>query len=115
MPISCPLMGFIREQVQLLRLIELPVTAGTHSRQATIVVHFFLVDRPLVYNAIIGRTALNKFRAVSSTPHLKIKFPMDHGVGELKGDQQVAWQCYNVSLRESQKALMQKNSSKGDK
>jgi hypothetical protein len=89
-PTSCPLIGLMGEQVQLLGSIELSVTAGTLPKQATIMVHFLLVDRSLAYNAIIGRAALNKFRAITSTPHLKIKFPMDHRVGEVRGDRWVA-------------------------
>jgi hypothetical protein len=83
-------MGFIGEQVQLIWSIELPVTAGSYSKQATMMVHFLLVDRPLAYNAIIGRTTLNELVAITSTPHLKMKFSLDHGVGEVKGDQRVA-------------------------
>ncbi|KAK3043912.1 hypothetical protein RJ639_000611, partial [Escallonia herrerae] len=39
------------------------------------------------YNSILGRTALNQLKAVVPTYHLKMKFPMEHGVGEVKGDQ----------------------------
>jgi hypothetical protein len=87
---SCPLMEFTGKQVQSLGSIELPITTGTHPRQATIMVRFLFVDRPLAYNAIIGRTTFNQFNAVTSTPHLKMKFPINHGVGEVKGDQRAA-------------------------
>jgi hypothetical protein len=95
-----PLVGFTGEQVQPIGTIDLPVTAGTVPRQATIMVRFLLIDRPSAYNAIIGRAALNEFRAITSTPHLKMKFPTDQGVGEVKGDQWVARQCYNVTLKD---------------
>jgi hypothetical protein len=52
-PTNYPLMEFTRKQVQSLRSIELPVTTGSHPRQATIMVRFLLVDRPSAYNAII--------------------------------------------------------------
>ncbi|XP_059431529.1 uncharacterized protein LOC132165036 [Corylus avellana] len=85
---NCPnqlyLMGFTGEQVQPVGSIELPVTARSYPRQATIMVRFLLVDRPSVHNAIIGRKALNELRAITSTPHLKVKFPTDHGVGEIR-------------------------------
>jgi hypothetical protein len=52
-------------------------------------VKFLLVDQPSAYNAIIGRASLNELKAVTSTPHLKMKFLTEEGVGEVKGDQWV--------------------------
>ena len=75
-------MGFTREQVQQLGSIELLVIAGTLPRQSTIIIRFLLADRPSTYNSIIGKAALNKFGVVTSTPHLKMKFLTDHGVGK---------------------------------
>ncbi|KAK3039312.1 hypothetical protein RJ639_026696 [Escallonia herrerae] len=37
--------------------------------------------------------------AVVSTYHLKMKFPMEHGIGEVKGNQTTARQCYMASCR----------------
>ncbi|KAK1363125.1 hypothetical protein POM88_038686 [Heracleum sosnowskyi] len=39
------------------------------------------------YNAILGRPALTSFQEVSLIPHLKLKFPTEHGIGEMRGDQ----------------------------
>jgi hypothetical protein len=38
-------------------------------------VKFLVVDRPSAYNAILGRAALNELEAITSTAHLKMKFP----------------------------------------
>lgn len=62
-------------------------------------INFLVVDCPSTYNAIIGRTALNQFKAVTSTYHLRIKFPIEHGVGCAKGDQKEARECYMASLK----------------
>ncbi|XP_059436919.1 uncharacterized protein LOC132170010 [Corylus avellana] len=99
-PTSCPLMRLTGEQVQPVGSIELQVTAGSYPRQMTVMVRFLLVDRPSIYNAIIGRMTLNELRAITSTPHLKIRFPTNHGVGEIRGDQRAARQCYNISMKE---------------
>jgi hypothetical protein len=78
---SCPLVGFAVEQVQPVGSIKLLVTAGDYPTTKTIMVKFLLIDRPSAYNAILGRTALNNLKAITSTPHLKIKFPTERGVG----------------------------------
>ena len=46
----------------------------------------------------MGRLVLNKLRAVTSTYHLKVKFPIAHGAGEIKGDQVLARECYQATL-----------------
>ncbi|XP_059461787.1 uncharacterized protein LOC132190753 [Corylus avellana] len=85
-PTNYPLMGYAGEQVQPVGSIELQITAGSYPRQVMVMIRFLLVDRPPAYKAIIGRTALNELKAITSTLQLKIKFPTDHGVGEVKDD-----------------------------
>ncbi len=94
-------MGFAGKQVQLVSSIKLPVITREYSRQRTIMVKFLLVNRPSTYNAILGRMALNVLRAVTSTSHLNMKFPIEQRVGEMKGDQLVARQCYNIKLKDA--------------
>ena len=57
-----------------------------------------MVDCPSSYNVIIGRPTLNRWKAATSTYCLKVKFPIDNGVGELRGDQILARECYQVVL-----------------
>jgi hypothetical protein len=66
--------------------IDLSVMAGTYPRQKVIMVKFLIVDRVSSYNAIIGRTALNDLKTVTSTSHLSMKFLTKEGVGVVKGD-----------------------------
>jgi hypothetical protein len=100
-PVVCHLLGFVGEKVSPLRSIELPITAGTYPRTRVIMIKFLIVDRASAYNAIFRRTALNKLKAVTSTPHLSMKFPTPEGVGVVKGDQREARRCYNLSLKNS--------------
>lgn len=37
-------------------------------------------------------------RAMTSTYHLMMRFPTDHGVGEVSGDQTMVWECYSTLL-----------------
>lgn len=71
---------------------------GQHPTSATTLVDFLVVDKPLTYNSIIGRTTLGAIQAVSSIYHLKLKFLTPHCVGEEKGYQGVAQGCYYMAL-----------------
>ncbi|GAV62572.1 hypothetical protein CFOL_v3_06095 [Cephalotus follicularis] len=64
---------------------------------------FLVVDTPSPYNAIIGRPGLNLMEAIVCTRHLVIKFPTRFGVGEVRGDQQVARQCYKTAVMDKGK------------
>jgi hypothetical protein len=94
-----PLVGFAGEQVQPIGLISFPIIARTAPKQSTVLVDFLAVDRPSTYNAIIGWPTLNKWRAVTSTYYLMMKFPTEKRVGEVKGDRVAARRCYNTSMK----------------
>ncbi|KAK3002434.1 hypothetical protein RJ639_021901 [Escallonia herrerae] len=85
-----PLYGFSYHPVAAKGIIALPVAVGTPPAQANFMLDFVVVKVPSAYNAILGRLALNQLQAVVSTYHLKMKFPMEHGIGEVKGDQTTA-------------------------
>ena len=57
-----------------------------------------VVDCPSSYNVIIGRPTLNKWKSATSTYCLKVKFPIKNSVGEVRGDQVLARECYQVVL-----------------
>ena len=59
---------------------------------------FLVVDCLSSYNVIIGRPTLNRWKAATSTYCLKVKFPIDNGVGEVRGDQILARECYQAVL-----------------
>ena len=74
------------------------MTVGTYSVQLTHQLDFLVVDFPLSYNVIIGWHTLNKWKAATSTYCLKVKFPTDNGVGDVKGDQILAKEYYQAVL-----------------
>ena len=78
--------------------MTLTITVGTHPRQLTRLLDFLVVDCPSSYNVIIGRPTLNRWKAATSTYCLKVKFPIDNEVGEVKGDQILARECYLAVL-----------------
>ena len=71
---------------------------GAYPQQITKSVGFLVVDCSSSYNAIIGRPTLNSWKAVTSTYHLLVKFPIEHGVGQVQGNQLAARECYLAML-----------------
>ncbi|KAK3037306.1 hypothetical protein RJ639_032068 [Escallonia herrerae] len=101
-----PLYGFSNHPVAAEGIIALPVAIGTPPAQANFMLDCVVVRVPSAYNAILGRPALNQLQAVVSTYHLKMKFPTKHGIGEVKGDQTTARQCYVTSCRSKNKEAL---------
>ena len=93
-----PLVGFGGMKVHPVDTISLPVVVGAYPQQVTRNVNFLVVDYSSSYNAIIERPTLNSWKAVTSTYHLSVKFPIEYGVGEVQGDQLAARECYLAML-----------------
>ncbi|GAV85114.1 RVT_1 domain-containing protein, partial [Cephalotus follicularis] len=102
-PVKTPLVGFTGETIHPLGSINLSVVAGTTPRQTQVEMTFLVVDIPSPYNAIVGRPGLNLLEAIVSTRHLVVKFPTRFGVGEVRGDQQAARQCYKTAISDKGK------------
>ena len=85
-PACLPLIEFGGMKVQPVGTVTLPVVVGSYPQQITRSVNFLVVDCSSSYNAIIGRPTLNSWKAVTSTYHLSVKFPMEYGIGQARGD-----------------------------
>ena len=85
-------------KVQPVGTISLLVVVGAYPRQITKDVNFLVVDCSSFYNTIIGRPTLNSWKVVTSTYHLSVKFPTEHGVEQVQKDQLVARECYLAML-----------------
>ncbi|GAV69124.1 hypothetical protein CFOL_v3_12625 [Cephalotus follicularis] len=102
-PTKTILVSFVGEMVHPLGSINLSMVAGTASRHTQVEIRFLVVDTPSPYNAIIGRPGLNLMVSIVSTRHLLVKFPTRFGVGEVRGDQQAARQCYRTAISDKWK------------
>ena len=86
-PIASSLSGFTGDIISCEGILNLLVELRSSPCQHIQAVDFVIVDYPSPYNTIIGRPTLNKIRAVTSTYHLLVKFPMVGGIGILRWDQ----------------------------
>nr|XP_009409681.1 PREDICTED: uncharacterized protein LOC103991866 [Musa acuminata subsp. malaccensis] len=92
------LTGFTRDSISPLGAITLPLTLGTPPRLKTVMTTFLVVDLPTAYNAILGRSTLNKVRAVVSIYYQTIKFPTHAGVVEVTGSPRESSRCYLTTV-----------------
>ena len=97
-PFDSPLISFSGNRVYPKGIVMLTVMVGTYLVQLTRQLDFLVVDCPSSYNVIIGRPALNKWKAATSTYCLKVKFPTDNGVGDVRRDRVLAKECYQAIL-----------------
>uniref|UniRef100_A0A2N9F131 Reverse transcriptase domain-containing protein n=1 Tax=Fagus sylvatica TaxID=28930 RepID=A0A2N9F131_FAGSY len=93
--------GLLRTSASMIKFTAKQVmidNVGTYPKTVSKTVDFLVVNCPSAYNAIIGRPTLNWLRAVTSIYHLLIKFPTEHGIGGVRGNQIAARECYLASL-----------------
>ncbi|XP_025628801.1 uncharacterized protein [Arachis hypogaea] len=101
-PSSEKLVGFSGERVPIKCYIWLKTTMGDDPLLRTLDIQYLIVDCISPYNIILGRPALNMFKAVISTFHLCVKFQAQDGkIATIHSDRQQARQCYNSSLKKS--------------
>ncbi|XP_074352154.1 uncharacterized protein LOC141691320 [Apium graveolens] len=87
---EAPLYAIGGHPIQFEGTITLLVLLGKLSYTAEKLVKFYVVRIESPYNAIFGRPFLSTFKAMESIPHLKLKFPTEKGVGEMRGDQKTS-------------------------
>ena len=97
-PFDSPLVNFSGDRVYPKGIVTLTIIVGTYPRQLTRQLDFLVVDCPSSYNMIIGRPTLNRWKSATSTYCLKVKFPTENGVDEVKGDQGLVKECYQAIL-----------------
>ncbi|XP_072054880.1 uncharacterized protein [Arachis hypogaea] len=102
-PSSRELIGFSGERVPIMGHIWLKTTMGEIPMSKSIDIQYLIVDCYNPYNIILGRPALNIFKAVVSTLHLCVKFPVqENKIATVHADHQEARQCYNACLKKDQ-------------
>ncbi|XP_073298445.1 uncharacterized protein [Primulina huaijiensis] len=79
--------------------IVLPLTVGYGDLRKSVMTTFSMVDAASSYKFILGRPAMNTFKAVASTYHHKIKLSVRVRIGEVQGDQPSSRKCYVETIR----------------
>ena len=94
---------------------------GSQPNVKTVEIDFLIMSTHNgAYNVILGWPSLNKIKAIVLTPHLLMKFPTNHVVGQVRVNQQIAKHYYMASLTKNQgieqsKANLQKMNAKPSK
>ena len=92
---NSPLVGFDGRTVVPRGIIRLPMQAGNE----VVEVDFIVVEAYSPYTTILVRPSLHAMEAVSSTLHMKVKYPIEGRVGELVRSQTMARQCLMAAIR----------------
>ncbi|XP_010496395.1 PREDICTED: uncharacterized protein LOC104773477 [Camelina sativa] len=90
-----PLTGFDGDTIMTVGTITLPIYVGGTMQ----CFNFAIVDKPIVYNVILGTPWLHKMRAVASTYHQCVKFPNAYGIYTLRGDPLMARTCFIIEKK----------------
>ena len=98
--VGMPLVGFGGHATYPVGMKKLPVRIGEKDNSRTVDVNFLVVDIPMAYNVSLGRPTLTTIKAVIALYLLLMQFELDDGIeGKLLGDQRMARECYDVSLK----------------
>ena len=96
-PLTSPLVSFTNKVIPK-GIVKPIIIAGTYPAQVSKKIDFLVVDCPSTYNVILGQPTLNRLKVTMSTYYVKVKFPIAHGIREIKEDQVLARECYQVAL-----------------
>ncbi|XP_024009914.1 uncharacterized protein LOC112085125 [Eutrema salsugineum] len=91
-PTLTPLTGFAGDTITSIGTIKLPVYVG----RVTKIVKFTVIDRPAIYNIILGTPWLHSMKAVTSTYHQCLKFPNQAGTFTVRSDQRISRSCFII-------------------
>lgn len=86
-PTPMSLKGFTGDLIQPVVTITLSILAGKAPHTTSMMTNFIVRKVPSLYNAILRQLKLNFLKALTSTYHLKMKFPIATRVSEIHSKQ----------------------------
>ncbi|GJR92811.1 reverse transcriptase domain-containing protein [Tanacetum coccineum] len=96
-PATTHLIGFSGETIWPLGQIALLVKIGDEVHSTSAWMNFMIIRSPSQHNAIIGRPGIRKIRAVPSTAHGMLKFPVEDGTVTLQSSRVIPMECAMIS------------------
>ncbi|GKA20120.1 reverse transcriptase domain-containing protein [Tanacetum coccineum] len=96
-PATTHLIGFSGETIWPLGQIALLVKIGDEVHSTSAWMNFMVIRSPSQHNAIIGRPGIRKIRAVPSTVHGMLKFPVEGGTVTLQSSRIIPMECAMIS------------------
>ncbi|GJV96395.1 reverse transcriptase domain-containing protein [Tanacetum coccineum] len=96
-PATTHLIGFSGETIWPLGQIALLVKIGDETHSTSAWMNFMVIRSPSQHNAIIGRPGIRKIRAVPSTAHGMLKFPVEGGTVTLQSSRVIPME-WNVPI-----------------
>ncbi|GJS24269.1 reverse transcriptase domain-containing protein [Tanacetum coccineum] len=96
-PATTHLVGFSGETIWPLGQIALLVKIGDEVHSTSAWMNFMVIRSPSQHNAIIGRPGIRKIRAVPSTAHGMLKFPVEGGTVTLQSSRVIPMECAMIS------------------
>jgi len=78
---------FTKNEVEVHGYIELGTMFTDNLSSRTTKIRYLVINAPSAYNMLLGRPTLNGLKAISSTRHMKVKFPsLEGAVITIKSD-----------------------------
>ncbi|GJS76425.1 reverse transcriptase domain-containing protein [Tanacetum coccineum] len=96
-PTTTSLIGFSGETIWPLGQISLLVKIGDEEHSTSAWMNFMVIRSQSQHNVIIGRTGIRKIRAVPSTAHGMLKFPVEGGTLTLQSSRVIPMECAMIS------------------
>ncbi|GKA48441.1 reverse transcriptase domain-containing protein [Tanacetum coccineum] len=96
-PATTSLTGFSGETIWPLGQLRLLVTIGDVDHSTKAWMNFMIVRSLSPYNGIIGRPGIREIRAVPSTAHGMLKFPVDGGIVTIRSTILIPAECATVT------------------
>ncbi|GJT00338.1 reverse transcriptase domain-containing protein [Tanacetum coccineum] len=96
-PATTSLIGFSGETIWPIGQISLLVRIGDEEHSTSAWMNFMVIRSPSQHNGIIGRTGIRKIRAVPSTAHGMLKFPVKGGTVTIRSSRVIPMECAMIS------------------
>ncbi|GJY65191.1 reverse transcriptase domain-containing protein [Tanacetum coccineum] len=105
-PATTYLVGFSREIIWPLRQVLLLVKIGDEEHSTSAWMNFMVVRSHSSYNGIIGRPGVRKIKAIPSTAHGMLKFPVTGGTVTLRSSRIIPLECAMISRPRTQQLVV---------